>query len=886
MRVMVKALSNMRSVLFSIFVSGILASEVLLPMRGIAQVTSDGTTNTIVVPDGNNFTVINGTRSGKNLFHSFSKFSVPQQGLVFFSNATDIKNIFSRVTGGDVSQINGLISTNGTTNLFLINPAGIIFGENAVLNVGGSFIASTADRILFEDRTSFSAIEADTPPLLTIAVPIGLQIGTNPGEIQVLGSGHKLNADPTTGTLDVSNRPLGLIAQSNKTLALIGSKVSIQGGNITGFGGHIELGSVGVGETVTLTPSNLGFAFGYDNVTKFEDINITQASSLFNINSGEIQIQGKQINITDGSPVTVSTLDNSQGGSIYVRASESLLAVDSTVNAAPSGLFAVVFGGSTGDGGNIEVETENLRLVDGAQITAATFGQGNAGNVTIQARNIEITGVSSFGSFPTSISTPVVVAEATGDGGNLIINTEVLQVKNGAQIPAYTAGKGNAGSIKIQAQRIEVGSINNDLGLHSYISASVLPTGTGDGGNIVLDTENLSLKDGGQIITSTLGQGDAGDFRITASEIELVGANSNLFASVAQGSTGKGGNLSINTDSLLVTQGAQIAVSTAGAGDAGNLSINASEKIDITGTSANGKIASALTATSASDAAAGSVTLDTNKFDVSNGATVSVSGFGAGGAGDLIVNSNRINLNNQASLQAQVAGESQGNIQIDTQLLELRHNSNITTNATNTANGGNITINSPIIVGLENSDIVANAVEGNGGNINITTQGIFGLQFRSSVTPNNDITASSEFGLNGTVDINNFGIDPSNGVVELPTTLIDSSQQIAKGCSGGVGNSFVITGRGGIPQNPTQQVNINRTWSDIRNLSQYRQSTTKVATNKNQKSNPVTIVEATRLIRNSKGEIELVAGDYPKFPTPVALHSFHALQTQEFTCSS
>ena len=202
------------------------------------------------------------------------------------------------------------------------------------------------------------------------------------------------------------------------------------------------------------------------------------------------------------------------------------------------------------------------------------------------------------------------------------------------------------------------------------------------------------------------------------------------------------------------------------------------------------------------------------------------------------------------------------------------------TNATGTANVGNITIDSPVIAGLENSDIIANAVEGDVGNIYITTQGIFGLEFRDRLTPKNDITASSEFGLNGTVDINNFGIDPRNGVVELPTGLIDSSQRIAKGCSRTWENSFVITGRGGIPQNPTQQVNVNRTWSDIRNFSKYHQSTGKVATNKNQESNPVTIVEATRLILNSKGEIELVADTHPSFPPT------HRLQIQEVTCSS
>ncbi|KST69494.1 hypothetical protein BC008_04360 [Mastigocoleus testarum BC008] len=376
MRGIEKAVSEKRIALFSSLAIKILASSLFLPICAFsppiakAEIISDETTNTTVIPNGNNFTITNGTRIGNNLFHSFSKFSVPNKGLAFFSNAAEIKNIFSRVTGGNISHIDGLIGTNGKANLFFINPTGIIFGENAVLNVGGSFIASTADSILFEDTTSFSATEGNTPPLLTISIPTGLQTGANPGKIEVQGPGHNLIVDPTTGIIDASNRPLGLLALPDQTLALIGSKVSMEGGNITGFGGRIEIGSISADETITLNPSNSGFVLGYESIGKFEDINITQASSVFNTNSGEIQIQGKQITITDASPVTASTQNDLPGGSIYVHASESLTAITSKTNIIPSGLFAIVFAGASGNGGNVEVKTEDLRLVGGGQITA------------------------------------------------------------------------------------------------------------------------------------------------------------------------------------------------------------------------------------------------------------------------------------------------------------------------------------------------------------------------------------------------------------------------------------------------------------------------------------------------------------------------------------
>ncbi|WP_413201396.1 filamentous hemagglutinin N-terminal domain-containing protein, partial [Nostoc piscinale] len=115
-----------------------------------AQVTPDGTLNT-AVSGSNHYSITNGTRVGNNLFHSFSQFSIPTGSSASFDNATDIQNIFSRVTGGNLSNIDGRVSANGNANLFLLNPAGMIFGKNASLNIGGSFIGTTANSIKFAD---------------------------------------------------------------------------------------------------------------------------------------------------------------------------------------------------------------------------------------------------------------------------------------------------------------------------------------------------------------------------------------------------------------------------------------------------------------------------------------------------------------------------------------------------------------------------------------------------------------------------------------------------------------------------------------------------------------------------------------------------------------
>lgn len=186
----------------------------------------------------------------------------------------------------------------------------------------------------------------------------------------------------------------------------------------------------------------------------------------------------------------------------------------------------------------------------------------------------------------------------------------------------------------------------------------------------------------------------------------------------------------------------------------------------------------------------------------------------------------------------------------------MRRESRISTNATEKATGGHITIDAPIILGLENSDISANAVQGSGGDIQITTQGILGLKYRDQLTSENDITASSEFGVSGTVQVNTIGVDPNSGLIELPANVTDPSQQIATGCSANTGSSFVVTGRGGIPQNPTQEVISFFPWSDVRDISMYRQT---VPVQAQIPESPDVLVQATGWRRNVQGKVEIFA---------------------------
>ncbi len=209
----------------------------------MAQITPDGSLPTNVEQQGSVTEITGGGRAGDNLFHSFKDFSVNTGHEAFFNNALDIQNILSRVTGGNISSIDGLIRANGTANLFLLNPAGIIFGNNARLDVGGSFLGSTAEGLLFDDGTEFSAVDTSTP-VLTINAPIGLNLRDTTGSISNTGN---LNVDRdltlAAGQLDLRGQ---LAAGDNLTvraldkltindsldnpfIALAGNKLSLQG---------------------------------------------------------------------------------------------------------------------------------------------------------------------------------------------------------------------------------------------------------------------------------------------------------------------------------------------------------------------------------------------------------------------------------------------------------------------------------------------------------------------------------------------------------------------------------------------------------------------------------------------------------------------------------
>jgi filamentous hemagglutinin family protein len=549
----------------------------------LGQVVGDTTlgaeSSLVTSPTPGSFQIDGGATRETNLFHSFQEFSIPTNGSAFFNNALTIENIISRVTGASGSNINGAIRTNGTANLFLINPNGIVFGAGASLNIRGSFLASTARGLLFDNGFEFSAINPQAPPLLTINVPIGLQTGANPGRI--------VNQSRANGN--------GLEVQPGRTLALMGGEVAIEGGILYAPDGRIELGSVAGNERVSLTPTLTGYALGYEGVENFQDIRLSQGANvtISGNGGGSIQVQGRNVAITDGSQVVASLEGAGLGGSAIVNASDSLQVIGTSVDGQESRLGTQSSPTAIGRVGDLKITTGLLLIQEGAQVITSTFGSAKGGSLIVNASDsVQVIGISTDERESSRLSSRSTEG-STGDAGDLTITTGQLLLSGGGRVSASTYGAGNAGSLTVNASdSVQVIGRSADSEIGSIMSVQAVGGSTGDAGDMTITTRQLLVSGGALISSSTFGPGKGGSLIINASEeMQVIGAAADeqvgSFVSVGavRGATGNAGDLRITTQRLLIREGGQVSAGTFGSGNGGSLTVNASEEVQVIGTS-------------------------------------------------------------------------------------------------------------------------------------------------------------------------------------------------------------------------------------------------------------------------------------------------------------
>lgn len=635
-----------------------------MPVAVQAQITVDGTLSPAHALVGPNYAITPdlGRQLGSNLFHSFGLFNLNTGESATFSGPNSVANIIARVTGGSVSLIDGTIASSiPGANLFLINPAGLVFGPNAQLQVSGAFHAATAHYLRFGDGATFSATTPSGSGLTTAAPQAFGFLAGNPSAIAVYGS-----------TLSVS---------PGAQLSLIGGAggVAIDGATVAAPSGVVHIASIAGPGEIGIDPTDQASL----TATHFGPVSVTDDAVVDTSGApaGAIFIRGGTVTV-DFSSVTNEHSGAAPGGGITIIGAESISITDFTIVEAQNGgsgtmgpvtlqggsvavtggssAFSVALG--TGPGAPVVVSGSDISITGGSVVGSITTTGAPSGAITVTASGSLI--VDGSGSSSATGIASLVVPGAAGNAGTVTVAAgSALQVSAGGAIGSETGGTGDAGSISVTAGSISLDastSVTNNLlagGIFSvvdglpggvFLGAPMVPA-SGNGGTITVVSPGAIVITGGAVISgATFGAGAAGDVMVHGGTILIdPGESVNLTgisANGATGSTGAGGNIiAIADTALTVTNFGSISSNAFGSGKGGSVEVS-SPVIAVT----NG-------ATIASDSLGigdgGSVTVNANSLTVataldgfSPGISTSALPGAAGNAGAITVNATTITL--------------------------------------------------------------------------------------------------------------------------------------------------------------------------------------------------------------------------------------------------
>jgi filamentous hemagglutinin family protein len=581
-----------------------------------------------------------------------------------------------------------------------------------------------------------------------------------------------------------------------------------------------------------------------------------------------------------------STIGKKAGGDsegIAIDANEVELNNNSIINTTTSG---------TGNAGSIKIDANEVSLKNNSSINTSTFGTGNAGSIKIATKGNYTADDYSF-----------VFATTAGDGdaGNIDLNSQSVTLRGGSQIQALSNAKGKAGNLTVTTPidgfitisgNAPSGKLSTDSlgGFASALLATAEKDSSSFAGKISITTGTLNLENSGSISTRT---------RTKTSVIQPNDPNS-LIVGGKYPVTPGAGSIEIDAKNINISGGGQISTTSTGNASAGDVILkNPNAKLVISGNDPNYEQRKADLATAyidgvldrdpteiiefstvpvnqysgifanngiASTGKGGSILINPQSVTITDSGQISVSNQGTGEGGNIFLISNILSLNNgQISAESKNATGGDINLNINDYLL-LRNGSGISTNSESSGqngNGGNISIDSPLIITLPgNNDITANASAGNGGKVTIVSQGLFGIQNRAQSPLTSDITASSTFGQSGSVNIDTPGTDPGKDSTELPNTTTDASNQISQVCSANNRqNKLTVTGRGGLPPNANDSLTADVVWQDPRAISSPPAVTAATI-------DPVKLAPpAVGWVFDGKGKVTLIAASTDRQPT-------------------
>ncbi|MGL6343056.1 MAG: hypothetical protein ACRC80_28450, partial [Waterburya sp.] len=581
--------------------------------------------------------------------------------------------------------------------LFLINPAGIIFGSGARLELGGSFYGSTAESILFPDGVEFSANDTNAP-VLTINAPIGLNLRDNPSDITVQGS--------------------NLTVSTGQDLSLVGGNINLDGATLNALGGNVNLtalesaGTVNLNDNLDLDFTNLALA----------DISLSNGA-IVNVNGdggGAITVNARNLTLSEASILSAGI--NSETSTLETQAGNITINAEDTVALESGSLIRNNISEITsGNAGDIQITAKNLSLADESKLSSISEGNGDTGNI-----NLEISdqvNLARTGEIKTQISPNTV-----GNSGDINLNANSLTLSAGSSLFTTVLGQGDAGNINITASdRIILDSSN----LQTKIASGAV----GNAGDINLTSNSLLLNndspgDRSQILADTGGKGDAGNITINALTDVSLEDSSFLLTSVKSGAEGNGGDIKITTTNLSLTgesqeTSASLLADSQGIGNAGNIIINATGDISL---NQYGLILSQVIEGRGN---AGNINIksdglfmNTISYIISNtGDIIPPLTSNVGNAGNIDINSRIITLNNFSEITSNSLSNAEGeagNVSIDTDELSIAGGSDINALTENSFDSGKININAQNIELVTGGKIITGTNSGgNAGNITL-----------------------------------------------------------------------------------------------------------------------------------------------------------------------
>ncbi|BAY38918.1 filamentous hemagglutinin-like protein [Nostoc sp. NIES-2111] len=789
-----------------------------------------------------------------------------------------------RIELGSVASA-GLVGISATDSGFLFKFDGVPELGNIYLN-SGTNISSLGDLKITSNNLFMDNANISTTNNLAIDTKESIQLISKSSIVTS-------NSEKISETQIIKTR--NLLVQDSSLIAVNGGNLTIDASDSVKLIGNVE------------DFPNRIYATASDNST----------------NDGNLIINTRDLIVKNNSQIITNSTATFSGrdpfiqptkGSLTINAANSVILQGSSSDEVyPSGIFTQ--SGGNGEVGDLTINTRVLQVEDGAQVIVRNSSGKKGGNLTVNATDkVRIIGTSKNGTITgdwlddanTDEPVPMLIAPAqdlaiagvtgreslpsglftdatsSGDAGSITINTRELTAQYGGLISAETFSAGQGGDLTIYAtDKVQlIGTSANGITSGLFTRAGSMATESASAGSLEIFTGNLLVQDGAQVSASTFGAGKGGNVFVKASEgIQLIGVSarnspSGLFAQANSNATKDAGNLTIETSNLLVRDGAQVSTSTFGTGNGGNLSVKAAQ-IQLVGTAPKDLFSSGLFAVATPDStgSAGNLMINADLLQIWQGAGVAVRSSGTGSAGNVDINAAFIRLDDRAFINADtrgngnVANQSQANINVRSQNLILSRGSNITTNATGeNVIGGNIHIGTDTLVASQNSDISANSADFRGGKVKIDAQTIFGIKFRTTSTADSDITATGASPeLSGTVEITSPDVDPSQSLTQLPANAIDISRQIYQKCSSGeataqIQNQFIITGRGGVPENPYEALDNNSVIADWVTVNNANNTAKKESNLTKLVDTPVNnIVEAQGWVVDAKGNLVLTA---------------------------